>query len=243
MTHANGKRLLEDARLLFEWDRFATALALAVLAQEEFAKAFVLQLVADDVLPWLPEVRRSLARHQCKHLLAIVMEWLPPYDWENASVLLQRDREQHERWMAWAGRRSDRYKQGNFEPAPDDPEPVKPDVPFPADVATALNIYRHEEIERFRSGQVWTDEDWSKGKARQIADGALDRRKQAAFYVHIGRTGEVGLHPELISREEAAEAIARAERLRDGPSAFSDEYRKLKEVLPLIFENLKLRDP
>src|SRR5258708_8380400 len=79
-SSANGKKLLEDAKFLFDCDRLSTALALSVLAQEEFAKAFLLQLVVDEALPWLPEVRRSMARHQCKHLLAIVMEWLPPYD-------------------------------------------------------------------------------------------------------------------------------------------------------------------
>jgi AbiV family abortive infection protein len=47
----NGKKLLDDAKLMFDWDRFSTALALAVLAQEEFAKAFLLQLVVDDALP------------------------------------------------------------------------------------------------------------------------------------------------------------------------------------------------
>ena len=77
-TIENGKRLLEDAKFLFEWDRFPTALALAVLAQEEFAKAFLLQLVADGALPWVREVR--MARHECKQLLGLVMEWLPTWD-------------------------------------------------------------------------------------------------------------------------------------------------------------------
>lgn len=76
----NGRKLIEDAKLLFDWDRYSTATALAVLAQEEFAKAFLLELVRDDALPWIPEVQGSMARHQCKHLLGIVMEWLPPVD-------------------------------------------------------------------------------------------------------------------------------------------------------------------
>jgi len=63
----NGRRLLEDAKTMLEWDRFPTALALAVLAQEEFAKVFLLQLVVDDALPWVPEIQRSMARHQSKH--------------------------------------------------------------------------------------------------------------------------------------------------------------------------------
>ena len=80
--YENGKKLLEDAKLLFEWDRFSTALALSILAQKEFAKTFLLTLVEDDALRWIPEVRQSMVKHQCKHLLAIVMEWLPPFDGE-----------------------------------------------------------------------------------------------------------------------------------------------------------------
>ena len=64
VTIANGNKLLDDAKLLFDFDRYPTALALSVLAQEEFAKAFLLRLVLDEALPWLPEVQRSMARHQ-----------------------------------------------------------------------------------------------------------------------------------------------------------------------------------
>jgi AbiV family abortive infection protein len=90
-TVDNGKSLHDDAKMLFDWDRFSAALALGVLAQEEFAKAFLLQFVADGALPWLPEVRMSIARHQCKHLLAIMMEWLPITDWGNSLQQHQRD--------------------------------------------------------------------------------------------------------------------------------------------------------
>lgn len=237
-TMDNGKKLLEDAKLLFDWDRYSTALALAVLAQEEFAKAFLLKLVADEALPWLPEVQRSMARHQCKHLLALVMEWLPPVDWDNALESYRRFNENHERRMAWLQRCIDRYKQGILAPDPDDPEPKEPDVSFPTDVADALNIYRHEEIERLRSGYAERDEESRGGKARKIADGMLDRKKQSAFYVDISKTGQVGLHPGLVTREEASEAIERAERLTEGPDIFSAEYRLLTQVLPLIFGNL-----
>ena len=70
----NAKRLLEDA----EWslNQGSTGLALALLAQEEAAKAFVLTLVRDGVLPWTQDVRRSLYVHEGKHLVCVVMEWL-----------------------------------------------------------------------------------------------------------------------------------------------------------------------
>jgi AbiV family abortive infection protein len=241
-TMDNGKKLLEDAKLLFDWDRYSTALALAVLAQEEFAKAFLLQLVADEALPWLPEVQRSMARHQCKHLLAIVMDWLPPFDWEDMLEQHRRNDARHEQRMAWLQRCIDRYKQGILQPDPDDPEPKEPDISFPLDVAAALNIYRHEEIERLRSGNPWKDEDWATGKARKVANGLLDRKKQSAFYVDISKTGEVGLHPGLITREEASEAIERAKRFAEGPDTLSDEYRTLTKVLPMVFANLKDKD-
>ena len=234
----NGKKLLEDAKLLFDWDRYSTALALSVLAQEEFAKSFLLQLVADDALPWLPEVQRSMARHQCKHLLAIVMEWLPPFDLDRLNEQHERAMARHEQKMAWYRRSIDRSHAGNFGPDPDDPEPIEEEFSFPSDVATALNIYRFEEIERLRFGSPWRDADWASGKARKIADGLLDRKKQSALYVDITKTGEIGLHPGLITREEASEAIERAERLSDPLISYSDEYRRLKEILPHIFFNL-----
>jgi AbiV family abortive infection protein len=235
----NGSNLLEDAKSLFDrghyLGRFSTAFALSVLAQEEFAKAFLLCLVADDAIPWLPEVRRSIARHECKHLLAIVMEWLPPFDADTFKEGMRR----HNEWMAWVARQSERYKQGNIRPDPDDPEPPRRKaVSLPADVAAALNIYRHEEIERLRSdGHPWVDMDWTTGKVRKIADGSLDRKKQSAFYVNVTKTGELGLHPGLITREEASEAIKRAEYSSEW-WASSDEYSVLLETLPLIFANL-----
>jgi len=230
----NGRALLDDAKLLFDWDRFSTAFSLSVLAQEEFAKAFLLQLIEDEALPWRPEVRRAIANHLCKHVLALVMEWLPAQDWENL-VEQARSRDAHHKLrMEWLQRRIDRYKQGML-PDPVDPEPIEPDVSFPSDVVAALNIFRHEQIEKLRFARPWKDEGWATGGARRIADGWLDRRKQSAFYVDITKTGEVGLHPGLITREDASEAIGRAERLAEGSGRWSAEYRKLKEVLPLLF--------
>lgn len=238
VTTDNGKKLLADAKLLFDWDRFGTALALAVLAQEEFAKAFLLRLVADDALPWIPEVQRSIARHQCKHLLTLVMEWLGPFDVSELVAQSKRNTHRHEQKMAWLKRRIARYRDGRFADDPYDPEPVEPEVSLTEDVAAALNIYRHEEIERMKRGYALRDAEWSKGKARDIADGSMDRLKQTGIYVDISKTGEVGRHPGLITRQQASQAIEAATRLSEGASTFSDEYKMLKEVLPAIFQNL-----
>ena len=73
----------------------------------------------------------------------------------------------------------------------------------------------NEEIERLRSGNPWKDDEWATGNARKIANGSLDRKKQSAFYVDISKTAEVGLHPGLITREEASEAISLARHMRE----------------------------
>lgn len=239
ITVSNGKQLLSDAKFLFDFDRYPTAFSLAVLAQEEFAKAFLLQLVEDDALPWIPEVQRTMTRHQCKHLLAIVMEWLPAFDWETHFEKNKVREERHRQKMEWFQRRLDRSKRGDHSLHPEDLEPLDPEVPFPRDVADALNIFRHEEVERFRQfGGPWKDPEWAQGNARRVADGFLDRKKQSAFYVDISKTGQVGLHPGLITRDETFTEMQRAERLSELPEKLSDEYRTLRHFMPEVFANL-----
>src|SRR6266478_5000473 len=84
----NGKGLLEDAELLQDFERYGTALALTILAEEEFAKAFLLYLLQDKAIPSTPEVWRALRDHHCKHLLTIFMEYLH-CDAEQFSVRLK----------------------------------------------------------------------------------------------------------------------------------------------------------
>lgn len=75
----NGQRLHQDA----EWlgtDSSATMVALCILAQEEFAKAFLLHLVCEGIVPWTAKVRESLRNHKHKQLLGLIMEWLSPSD-------------------------------------------------------------------------------------------------------------------------------------------------------------------
>lgn len=75
----NGQRLHQDA----EWlgtDRSATMVALCILAQEEFAKAFLLHMVCEGIVPWTAKVRESLRNHKNKQLMGLIMEWLSPSD-------------------------------------------------------------------------------------------------------------------------------------------------------------------
>jgi len=77
----NGQRLHQDANWMGEV-RAATGVALCILAQEEFAKAFLLHLVCEGIIPWTAKVRSSLCKHSQKQLVGLIMEWLSPSDEE-----------------------------------------------------------------------------------------------------------------------------------------------------------------
>ena len=65
-AHAAGSGLHDDALLLFEHRRFASATALAVLADEEFSKAWVLEQCVQS-RRWDSEVVKRLRFHPAKH--------------------------------------------------------------------------------------------------------------------------------------------------------------------------------
>lgn len=212
---ANGRRLLEDAELLRDFEKYPTALAVAVLAEEEFAKSFVLVLVSDGTIPWTCEVRRSISIHECKHLVGVVIEWLGPH-WE----------EQYRRLQASLQR-----------PAMDC---------LPYDVAVAINILRHEKIERMRLGYTSRDPE-DDGLSRSIAEGLRDRAKQRAVYVSVSKTGVPASVPDRVTSEEATAELARAKQYGDFAEEAAEgrvlsfvEYRFFKDVVREVFADLAL---
>jgi AbiV family abortive infection protein len=235
MCIANGKALLDDADNLFAYDRFSTALALGVLAQEEFAKAFLLQLVADDALPWLPEVRRSINRHECKHLLAIIMDWLPAWDWEKDDWYERHEERRRQYKQIAANYEEGRITAREFLDRADEHENA---IRFPENVAAAINIYRHEKIEKLRNGDPLRDDSWAKGEARKAADGRLDARKQSALYVDVDRNGAVSDHPGRVTKADAEKEITRAKALVEARVTWTDEYYLLKEATAAVFKDL-----
>ena len=50
----------------------------SVIAQEEFAKGFLLGLVVRGVIPWDHRLLRAARAHVCKKLLCVVMDYLAP---------------------------------------------------------------------------------------------------------------------------------------------------------------------
>lgn len=168
----SGKRLLEDAEWLTH--RESTGIALAMLAQEEFAKAFVLALVRDGIVPWTEEVQKSLRVHECKHLVTMIMEWLSVVNEVRSNQSLEE-----------LLRRND-------------------SLHLPANVAVAMNIFRHEMIERIGGRAPEHYPEWG-GTARRIAKGKRDRKKQAALYVDIRDDGGVASEPSNSEQEFEAE--------------------------------------
>lgn len=78
---ANGRRILNDDVSFSEFnDPPATAYFLTMIAQEEFAKAFLLALVSRGIFPLDRHILRAARDHTCKQLLAVVMDHLHPDD-------------------------------------------------------------------------------------------------------------------------------------------------------------------
>ncbi|QDC44764.1 AbiV family abortive infection protein [Methylophilus medardicus] len=80
-VYDHGCELIKDARLFFESHRYSSALALAILAEEELSKAFVLKQSAEN-LRWDSTVYNSLRDHASKQGLAqAVVNYI---EWEKA---------------------------------------------------------------------------------------------------------------------------------------------------------------
>ena len=74
----NGERLLMDAQMLEFSEPPSTAIALIIIAQEEFAKSFLLTLVLKGILKWNKYLWRASRDHKCKQLLVMIMDYINP---------------------------------------------------------------------------------------------------------------------------------------------------------------------
>lgn len=78
--YENGIDLLADAELLFEASRWPRAAAVAILAEEEFSKAFILRVCARE-RRWDSNIFAALRKHASKQGVAQAMR-----DWVNLVV-------------------------------------------------------------------------------------------------------------------------------------------------------------
>jgi AbiV family abortive infection protein len=156
---ANGDRILDDAKSLDEFSRFPSALALAILAQEEFAKAYLLKLVNEGAIPLCDEVLRACRDHSCKHLIGLVMAHLftPMEDW------LSRSKRHDSAEALLPAHVADALNIFCYE---------------------KLRKWRSERTKRW----LLLDYSYDK-TAERTASGSLDRVKQNAVYVGIGPNG------------------------------------------------------
>jgi AbiV family abortive infection protein len=210
----NGERLLDDAMWLEHQNPPATKLVLSVIAQEEFAKAFLLILVRQNVIPWSPQLLRAMNDHACKQLVGVILNYIDPY-WETIEELKAIVAE----------------------------DAALGDL-LPYSVASAINILRHEKIRRWESANwVWAEDPEYDPVVQRIADGKRDRLKQDALYVRIARDGRVASAPTSVTEASVDVEYDRAKRyhlfltfLLDGREKDSTRYKKICATLKALFE-------
>ena len=209
----NGERLLEESHDLEFRKPPSSRFFLIMISQEEFAKAFIMFLVKEDIMPLSPPILRAAKDHACKQLVGLIMDYMIMHwdDIEELKVLVSNDCDLGDR--------------------------------LPSDVASAVNLLRHEKIGRWESNTwVWAEEPNYDASALRIAEGKKDRRKQDALYVRFGSDGQVCSTPQAITEEETCDEFERAYRFKnfvnsvlDG-GAPSPRYDKVIAVLKILFE-------
>ncbi len=208
----NSRRLLDNAELLEFEKILATRYYLAMIAQEETAKAFLLYLVGVNALPWTPFLLRATRDHRCKQLVGIILDYISPDTDEFI-------------------RRLEAWKRGEKQP---------PLPPMVADAMNLLRHDKIGKWES--KNWWWVeDPDYDKNALR-VADGKRDMEKQRALYVELGRNGEVAATPEQITEGQANDEYERARRfetcvgtlLKQGPT-YSSDYERVESCFRVLF--------
>ena len=208
----NGERLLEETYDLEFREPPSSRFFLVMIAQEEFAKAFILFLVKEDILLLNTPVLRAINDHACKQLVGMIIDYMIMHwdDVEELKVAIRND-----------------YDLGDR---------------LPNDVGSAMNLLRYEKIGRWESNTwVWAEDPKYDTSALRIAEGKKDRRKQDALYVRVGRDGRVCSTPQTISEDETSNELERDLRYKsfiysmlDG-KASSYRYDKAMAALKILF--------
>lgn len=156
----NGERLLKEA----DWPLLSPSrFYLAMIAQEEFAKAFMLYLVKEQTIPFNRYIVRAMKDHICKQLVGIIMDYVIMHwdDIEELKAMIEED---------W----------------PDDAFPAEV-----ASAMNLLRFEKIStwECESSNSGWFWDEDPIEDPSALRVFEGKRDLRKQDALYVRIGSTG------------------------------------------------------
>lgn len=73
---ANCDRLLEETYDIEFRRPSSTRMFLCMIAQKEAAKAFILFLVKEDIMPFTVAVRRAIKDHSAKQLVGVLMVYM-----------------------------------------------------------------------------------------------------------------------------------------------------------------------
>lgn len=213
----NGERLMEDIEALDLESRPSTIVALAISAQEEFAKGFLLILVYRHIVPWTALIRRAVNDHVCKQLLGVVMDYLS-HNWDR--ILASMDKPLSERYKPW---------------------------PLPRSVADAINLLRHERLAQLQKRWPigWVEVPKYDKVAMKVFNREVERLRQDALYVTIDSAGRATKLPMSIPRDTARWAIHRADRLKEvlGDHLHNEPHgvdvAGLTDLLTAIFRDLE----
>jgi AbiV family abortive infection protein len=210
----NGQRLLDDAMWLDFPEPPATKLVISMIAQEEFAKAFLLFLVREGIINWSKQLLRAMNDHTCKQLVGAVMDYvIPPWDESFEDMVTSIEEE---------------FDRGDN---------------LPCHIADAISILRYEKIGRWESSAwSWVDPPEYESSIKKVAEGARDRIKQDALYVRIGADGKVISQPVEVASEACKTEFERAgsyhsfvaSLVSDGHNETA-EYLKIKGFMTLLF--------
>lgn len=72
----NANKIIDTIDWFPDDDFMSMRYFLSIIAQEEFAKAFLLKLVKDEAIPWNNEIIRVLNDHRCKQLISQILDYL-----------------------------------------------------------------------------------------------------------------------------------------------------------------------
>jgi hypothetical protein len=180
---ANGRRLLDDVEFLELNEPPNTGYFLTAIAQEEFAKGFLLALVVRGVIPWDHRLLRAAHDHACKQLVCVVMDYLAPdtdefIDRCNAVVL------RHE------------------------PAVLPARVADALNILRHEKIGRWVS-----QSWVWAEDPDYDSLPLRILKGKQDRREQDALYIRLAADGGIASVPGGFSRDLVRQERERAERL------------------------------
>jgi len=211
----NGNRLLDDAEYVELNEPPTTAYFLAMIAQEEIAKGFLLALVVRGIIPWDKRLLRAARDHTCKQLLCVVMDYLVPGD---------------DDWFARVDTMMYRPEEAKL------PREV-------ADALNILRHEKIGCWADYFS--FWAENpDYDPG-AMAIFAGKKDRVKQDALYVRLSADGSVASTPAGVTLETVKNERDRARRLAsltndmlNGDPNQGLDYPRIEESIRILFASM-----